>query len=98
MGLLPMELHWRGYFWRFSEGFNINTAGYVIVAMFIAVWGGSAVLWRFGHIEEKWGARLLANNNLAIERDECAFGSPNAALEAALFDVVEQPPSDDFQT
>jgi high-affinity nickel-transport protein len=98
MGLLPMELHWRGSFWRFSEGFNINTAGYVIVAMFIAVWGGSAVLWRVGHIEEKWGARLLANNNLAIERDECAFGSPNAALEAALFDVVEQSPSDDFQT
>ncbi len=97
MGLLPEELHWRGAFWNFSERFNINTAGYVIVGMFIAVWAGSAVFWRVGHIEEKWGARLLASNNLAVERDERAFVAPNGALKGALFDAFEQSSSDDLQ-
>ena len=38
--------------------FNINTAGFVIVGMFIVTWLAAVLIWRFGHIEEKWGARL----------------------------------------
>jgi high-affinity nickel-transport protein len=38
--------------------FNINTAGFVIVGMFIATWAAAMLVWRFGHIEEKWSARL----------------------------------------
>jgi hypothetical protein len=26
--------------------------------MFIVTWIGALLIWRFGHIEEKWGARL----------------------------------------
>jgi high-affinity nickel-transport protein len=58
LGLLPTELHWKGSFWHFMEHFNINVAGYVIVGLFIVTWGAAMALWRYGHIEEKWGANL----------------------------------------
>jgi high-affinity nickel-transport protein len=38
--------------------FNINTAGFVIVGMFIVTWLAALLIWRYGHIEEKWSARL----------------------------------------
>ena len=60
LGLLPSELHWHGEFWRVMEHFNINTAGYIIVGLFIVTWGGAMLIWRYGHVEEKWGANLKA--------------------------------------
>jgi nickel/cobalt transporter (NiCoT) family protein len=45
-------------FWGFMYNFNINTAGFVIVGMFLFTWLAALLLWRFGRIEEKWGARL----------------------------------------
>jgi high-affinity nickel-transport protein len=45
-----------GGFWRFVANFNINTAGFVIAGMFVAAWVGSALIWRLGHIEQKWSA------------------------------------------
>jgi high-affinity nickel-transport protein len=38
--------------------FNINTAGFVIVGIFILTWIAAILIWRYGHIEEKWTARL----------------------------------------
>jgi high-affinity nickel-transport protein len=58
LGLLPIELHWKGGFWRFMENFNINAAGFIIVGMFIVTWVGAMVIWRVGHIEEKWSSHL----------------------------------------
>ena len=58
LGLLPTELHLTGGFWTFMANFNINTAGFVIVGLFIATWVGALALWKYGHIEEKWTAKL----------------------------------------
>ena len=49
-------------FWGFMYNFNINTAGFVIVGMFIVTWARRMLIWRFGHIEEKWSARTAARN------------------------------------
>jgi high-affinity nickel-transport protein len=57
-GLAPQELHWNGGFWTFMANFNINTAGFVIVGMFVVTWAGALAIWKFGHVEEKWTARL----------------------------------------
>ena len=38
--------------------FNINTAGFVIVGMFILTWLAALIVWRYGQIEKKWTARL----------------------------------------
>jgi len=58
LGLLPMELHIHGSFWNFMENFNINTAGFVIVGMFVLTWAVALTVWKYGKVEEKWSARL----------------------------------------
>jgi hypothetical protein len=39
--------------------FNINTAGFVIVGMFILTWAGAILIWKYGNVEEKWSANLI---------------------------------------
>jgi high-affinity nickel-transport protein len=61
LSLVPLEVHGVSQtsgFWGFMYNFNINTAGFVIVGMFIATWAGAMAIWRYGRIEEKWTARL----------------------------------------
>jgi high-affinity nickel-transport protein len=36
----------------------LDYAGYAIVALFILAWLTALAIWRFGHIEEKWSAKL----------------------------------------
>jgi nickel/cobalt transporter (NiCoT) family protein len=63
LGLLPTELHGLNHhsgFWAFMYNFNLNTAGFVIVGMFVATWLVALLVWRYGRIEERWGARLAA--------------------------------------
>jgi high-affinity nickel-transport protein len=59
LGLLPTELSGlHSGFWRYMEAFDINKAGFVILGMFVICWAGALAFWRFGHVEEKWNARL----------------------------------------
>jgi nickel/cobalt transporter (NiCoT) family protein len=61
LGLFPTEIHGLSRtsgFWGFMYRFNINTAGFVIVGMFVLTWVGAVLVWRYGRIEEKWSARL----------------------------------------
>jgi high-affinity nickel-transport protein len=51
----------------FLHGFDINTAGFVIVGMFVATWIVAMLIWRFARIEEKWGARLRAGAPSPVE-------------------------------
>ncbi len=63
LGLLPHEFHGLDQhhgFWAFMSNFNLNTAGFVIVGMFIVTWAGALAVWRYGRIEERWSARLRA--------------------------------------
>jgi nickel/cobalt transporter (NiCoT) family protein len=47
-----------GGFWRFMRDFNLNAAGFAIVALFVLTWAAAVLIWRYGHIEERWSARL----------------------------------------
>jgi nickel/cobalt transporter (NiCoT) family protein len=58
LGLAPTELKFKGAFWNDMAKFNINAAGFVIVGMFVLTWAGALLIWRIGHIEEKWSAQL----------------------------------------
>ena len=60
LGLLPAELHLHGRFWSDMAGFNINTAGFIIVGMFVLTWVGALAVWRIGNVEERWNASLRA--------------------------------------
>ena len=61
LGLLPTELHMKGSFWNFMEHFNINTAGFVIVGVFIITWVLALLMWKVGKVEERWGARYAVS-------------------------------------
>jgi nickel/cobalt transporter (NiCoT) family protein len=54
LGLLSQEFSLSGSFWTFMQSFNINKAGYVIVAVFVVVWVIALAIWKFGNIEQKW--------------------------------------------
>jgi nickel/cobalt transporter (NiCoT) family protein len=45
-------------FWGFMYNFDINKAGFVIVGLFVVTWAAAIAIWRYGHIEERWSARL----------------------------------------
>src|SRR4029077_834055 len=57
-GLISSELGLSGSFWNWFENIDINTLGFVIVALFVATWAVALVTWRFGRIEERWTAHL----------------------------------------
>jgi nickel/cobalt transporter (NiCoT) family protein len=61
LSLVPLEVHGVSQtsgFWGFMYNFNINTAGFIIVGMFIVTWTAAILIWRYAHIEERWTARL----------------------------------------
>ncbi len=61
LSLIPYEIKGvsqKHGFWGFMYNFNINTAGFVIVGLFVLTWVAALLVWRYGHIEEKWGAQL----------------------------------------
>ena len=55
-GLLGGELGLRGSVWSWMGRFNINSAGFVIVGVFVVVWAVALLVWRFGRIESRWEA------------------------------------------
>ena len=58
LGVLTDELHLNGAFWNVVANFDINTAGFAIVALFVAVWVAALAYWRFGRVEARWAADL----------------------------------------
>jgi high-affinity nickel-transport protein len=60
LGLLQSEFSLNDPFMRFMAHFNINTAGFVVVGLFIAVWAVALAVWHFGDVEGRWEARALS--------------------------------------
>jgi high-affinity nickel-transport protein len=57
-GLVASQLDLSGGFWAWFEGIDLNTLGFVIVGLFVATWALALTVWRYGRIEERWGAAL----------------------------------------
>jgi high-affinity nickel-transport protein len=57
LSLIGQEYGLAGGFWGFLVDFNINTAGLVIVGVFVLTWIAALCVWRFAKIEQKWDAR-----------------------------------------
>ena len=61
LSLLPQEIHGLSRttgFWGLISRFNINTAGFVIVGLFLATWLAALLIWRYARIEQKWNPAL----------------------------------------
>jgi len=53
--LFADQFAWRGKFWNWVGGLDLNAVGYVVVGMFVITWAVALLIWRYGRIEEKWG-------------------------------------------
>jgi nickel/cobalt transporter (NiCoT) family protein len=65
VGLVSSEFDLQGSFWDTMANFNVNTAGFVIVGLFVATWAIALAVWHFGKIESKWEAGLVEDEGLA---------------------------------
>jgi high-affinity nickel-transport protein len=54
LSLLAQQLKLTGAFWTWVAGLDLNTAGFLIVGLFIVTWAAALAVWRFGRIEERW--------------------------------------------
>jgi high-affinity nickel-transport protein len=66
--VLAGQLNLNGGFWDFAGSFDLNTAGYWIVATFVLVWLAAVGIWRYGRVEDRW--ELAAARSRAA-RGEC---------------------------
>jgi nickel/cobalt transporter (NiCoT) family protein len=55
-GIMARHLHATGAFWVWVETVDLNTLGFVIVAMFVLTWAVSLAVWRLARIEDRWAA------------------------------------------
>jgi high-affinity nickel-transport protein len=62
LGLIGQEANLNSPFWAFVRDFNINTAGYAIVGLFVLIWTIALLYWRLARVEEKWGASLASDS------------------------------------
>jgi high-affinity nickel-transport protein len=60
-GLMLQKLNVQGSVAVWLENFNINRAGFIIVAMFVATWVLALAIWHFAKIEEKWTSGMQLN-------------------------------------
>ena len=58
VGLLTSKLGITGAVPAWFQNFNINTAGFVIVGMFVATWVVALAIWRFARIEQRWAVGM----------------------------------------
>ncbi|KZS58467.1 nickel transporter [Mycobacterium kansasii] len=54
LGLFAGEFGWRGPFWRWIAGLDLNMVGVAVVAMFVITWAVALLVWRLGRIEQRW--------------------------------------------
>jgi high-affinity nickel-transport protein len=52
--VIAEQLNLSGGFWDYALAFNLNSAGYFIVAAFVIVWAIGLLIWRYGRIEQRW--------------------------------------------
>jgi len=70
VGLLTDKLGIHGAVADWLQNFNINSAGFVLVGMFLATWAIALAVWRIARIEERWTAEMeLAEARLDSELD-----------------------------
>lgn len=54
LGLIANQLGWQGPFWDWLGGLDLNTVGFVVVAMFALTWAIALLVWHYGRVEERW--------------------------------------------
>ncbi|OBG19269.1 HoxN/HupN/NixA family nickel/cobalt transporter [Mycobacterium sp. 852002-51057_SCH5723018] len=56
LSLFAAQLGWRGPFWEWLGGLDLNTVGFLIVGIFVVTWATALLIWRYARVEEKWSS------------------------------------------
>ncbi|HEY3943216.1 MAG TPA: HoxN/HupN/NixA family nickel/cobalt transporter [Acidimicrobiales bacterium] len=67
LGLFGSELNLSGGFWTTMANFNINTAGFVIVGLFVATWVLALFIWHFAKIESRWEGGMVDRGAASVD-------------------------------
>jgi high-affinity nickel-transport protein len=81
LGLIGKELNLNNPFFNFFGNFNINTAGFVIVGVFIVTWVIAILYWHLGNVEAKWDSHMVTSE---------AVGAVEAACTVSSFGTIER--------
>ncbi len=68
--VLVGQLKLKGGLWNYAAAFNINKAGFTIVGIFILVWGGALLYWKYGRVEQRWEQAALKAQAARGERPD----------------------------
>lgn len=52
--VLSRQLNLSGGFWNYTNSFNLNSAGFIIVGLFAVVWIVALGIWKYAHVEQRW--------------------------------------------
>jgi nickel/cobalt transporter (NiCoT) family protein len=58
VGLLAGQFNWSGRFWDWVSKLDLNILGFFIVGMFALTWAIALLIWKLGHVEERWSQSL----------------------------------------
>src|SRR5215467_10472155 len=50
LGLLAGQLGWRGEFWSWLGGIDLNAIGFLVVGLFVLTWAVALLVWRYARI------------------------------------------------
>jgi high-affinity nickel-transport protein len=80
--VISNQLNLTGGFWNYAKDFNLNSAGYIIVAGFVVVWSIALIIWKYGNIEERWHDKAHASQLARGENtDHVAAGIELGAIK-----------------
>ncbi len=80
IALLTQEFNLGGGTAVFFQNFNINSAGFIIVGLFVVTWVVALAIWRYGHIEQRWDS---AAEEARAARNEASGETREPALARA---------------
>ena len=52
--LFAEQFGWRGAFWSWIGGLDLNAVGCFVVGTFVITWAVALLVWRYGRLEQKW--------------------------------------------
>ena len=98
VGLLTDKLGLRGSVADWFQNFNINTAGFIIVGMFVGTWTIALAIWRFARIEEKWsvGGLYVLVRDHDVEYLHCERCTKVTVVAPEQLDPIRQQLKDRF--
>ncbi|MGI8801313.1 MAG: hypothetical protein ACR2KV_03940 [Solirubrobacteraceae bacterium] len=67
LGLLSQQLNLATQPRNYISGIDVNTAGRIIVGLFLVIWIGAIIYYKAAQIDEKYGAKMATSTVPAAE-------------------------------